>query len=112
MLRCPAPDPCLPALLCLPCLPCLQVHEATAELTANMNQEHRVCMTFVRDAFGFVLTPLQASRGTCAAGVGWAGGGGRDAWRVRCEGRLELCLSPPAGKHAQRTGIVRSVVGG
>lgn len=37
----------------------LKVHEATAELTANMNQEHCVCMTFLRDAFGYTLTPVQ-----------------------------------------------------
>ncbi|PSC74037.1 hypothetical protein C2E20_2624 [Micractinium conductrix] len=37
----------------------LQVHEATADLTANMSQEHCVCMTFVRDAFGWVLSPHQ-----------------------------------------------------
>ena len=46
-----------------PCPPpnARQVHEATAELTANMNQEHCVCMTFLRDAFGYTLTPVQAS---------------------------------------------------
>lgn len=37
----------------------LEVHEATAELTANMAREHCVCMTFVRDAFGYVFTPRQ-----------------------------------------------------
>lgn len=35
------------------------MHEATAELTANMAREHCVCMTFVRDAFGYVFTPRQ-----------------------------------------------------
>ena len=39
----------------------MQVHEATADLTANMNQEHCACMTYVRDSFGWVLTPYQAS---------------------------------------------------
>jgi len=42
--------------------PSTQVHEATADLTANMNQEHCACMTYVRDSFGWVLTPYQASR--------------------------------------------------
>lgn len=37
----------------------LEVHEATADLTANMNQEHCVCMSFVKDAFGYTLSPRQ-----------------------------------------------------
>jgi hypothetical protein len=42
----------------------LKVHEATADLTANMNQEHFVCMTFVRDTLGWVLTPYQKAVAT------------------------------------------------
>ena len=57
-----------------------QVHEATADLSANMTQEHCVCMSFVRDAFGYVLSPQQA-RGAC---------GGRGLRRLggACRGRV------------------------
>lgn len=44
-----------------------QVHEATADLTANMNAEFVACMHYVRDAFGYTLTPMQA-RGGAALG--------------------------------------------
>ena len=94
MPRCPAPDPCFPAPpACLPALPaCLQVHEATAELTANMNQEHRVCMTFVRDAFGFVLTPLQASGAKLPRVGGGQAVGGRGC-TASTRSALELCTT-------------------
>lgn len=61
------PLSCLP--LCPPLRTCVQVHEATAELTANMAREHCVCMTFVRDAFGYVFTPRQASSSCRGGGV-------------------------------------------
>ena len=87
----PVFPPRLPA--CLPCLPaCLQVHEATAELTANMNQEHRVCMTFVRDAFGFVLTPLQASGAKLLRVGGGQAVGGRGC-TASTRSALELCTT-------------------
>lgn len=46
---CDRPPPC-----------CAQVQEATANLSANLAREHNVCMTFMRDAFAYALTPHQA----------------------------------------------------
>ena len=37
----------------------LAVNHATGELSANLQQEHLVCMEFVSRAFGGVLTPVQ-----------------------------------------------------
>ena len=68
-----------------------QVHEATTDLTANMNQEHCVCMTFVRDTFGWVLTPYQASRPLgrgCRFGCGW----GREGTAFAGEAHCAICL--------------------
>lgn len=45
----------------------LALHEATAELEANMQEEHIACMEFVAKVFGGVLTPLQKAKAIVAS---------------------------------------------
>jgi hypothetical protein len=45
----------------------LALHEASAELSVSLEEEHAACMEFVSKAFGGVLTPLQKAKALVAS---------------------------------------------